>query len=153
MNELKLIAMDSEDLAVISAHVQDAVAKIGDLVYDARAKRFAIVCNRFDWADAYSKPWLRWTRMLYQRRRAGLRFERVLAAKTKKINFEQPGEVVSLLAVTFQETEAPAGKIRLQFSDDASIELTVECIEAELRDLGAAWETSLRPVHRDNGKT
>ena len=52
MAELKLIALDADDLAVISAHLQDAVLKVGDVAYLPREKRFAAMGNRFDWADA-----------------------------------------------------------------------------------------------------
>ena len=37
---LKLLALDEEDLAVLSAHVQDAVLKVGDLVYLPKEQRF-----------------------------------------------------------------------------------------------------------------
>ena len=33
MPDLKLIALDAEDLGVISAHLQDAVLRVGDMVY------------------------------------------------------------------------------------------------------------------------
>ena len=52
MAELKLIAFDVDDLAVLSAHLQDAVLKVGDIAYLPRERRFAAIGNRFDWADA-----------------------------------------------------------------------------------------------------
>ena len=52
MPELKLIVLDADDLAVISAHLQDAVLKVGDLAYLPAERRFAALGNRFDWADA-----------------------------------------------------------------------------------------------------
>ena len=55
MPDLKLIALDADDLAVISAHLQDAVMKVGDLAFLPREKRFAAVANRFDWMDAIEK--------------------------------------------------------------------------------------------------
>jgi len=152
MSELKLIALDAEDLRVISAHLQDAVTPISELAFDPKAKRFAGVFNRFDWVDARQKPDLKWTRQPYRRRRSGLRFERVLAARTRKVDLQRRGEILSLLAIQFEQTEAPAGRILLSFSGGASIELTVECIEAELRDLGAAWETAHKPRHPTDGK-
>src|SRR5690606_42097555 len=47
MADLKLIALDEEDLAVLSAHLQDAVVRVGDILYEAPVKRFAMVVNRF----------------------------------------------------------------------------------------------------------
>lgn len=151
MTELKLIALDAEDLSVISAHLQDAVAPIRELVYDARQKRFAGVFNRFDWLDAHAKKRSFWSRAPYQRKRSGLRFERVLAIRLKNIDLAKRNEVLSLLAISFDETDAPAGRVLLEFAGDATIELTVECIEAELRDLGAAWETRHKPRHGGGG--
>jgi hypothetical protein len=37
--------------------------------------------------------------------------------------------------------------VTLTFSGDASIQLQVECIEAELKDLGLVWRTRSRPEH------
>ena len=37
---LRLLALDAEDLALVSAHVQDAVLRVGDLAYLPRKKAF-----------------------------------------------------------------------------------------------------------------
>ena len=52
-----------------------------------------------------------------------------------------------LLAVTFEPAEEPSGTLTLQFAGGGAIRLQVECIEAELRDLGAAWATRSKPQH------
>lgn len=64
MNGLKLLALDEEDLAVVSAHVQDAVFKVSGLEYDARRKQFSLIVNRFVWETADGK------RRSFERRRA-----------------------------------------------------------------------------------
>ena len=51
MKPLKLIALDEEDLAVVSSHLQDAVVRVGDMAYLPSKKRFAAVLNRFDWEN------------------------------------------------------------------------------------------------------
>lgn len=142
MEPLKLIAMDEEDLAVVSACVQDAVAKLSDLEFLAAEKRFVIAMNRFAWETG--KPAFR---RKYQRRRSVLHFERVMRVATSGIDRSQTDEVLSLLAIEFVPAEPPAGDVNLIFSGGAAIRLTVECIEARLSDLGPAWETGLRPVH------
>ena len=58
-----------------------------------------------------------------------------------------PTSLLSLLAVSFEPKEAPSGHVTLYFSGDASIQLEVECIEAELRDLGPQWRTRSKPQH------
>lgn len=142
MTDLKLIALDAEDLAVLSAHLQDAVVRVPDITFLKAEKRFAALANRFDWEESAASD-------APIRRRCGIRFERVFGAK---VNGFQPGQqdaVLSLLSLTFQETEPPAGLVTLTFSGGAAIQLHVECIEGELKDLGAAWETKSRPDHND----
>ena len=139
---LKLIAMDGEDLAVISAHCQDAVLKVGDLDYLPREKRFVVPMNRFVWEAVGGKE------NTFERRKAVLHFERVLSAKLSGISRDKPDEVLSLLAVTYTATDAPAGTIDLVFAGGGAIRLDVECIEARLVDLGGAWEATSRPGHK-----
>lgn len=146
MDKLKLIAFDAEDLAVVSAHVQDAVLKVGDLAYMPRERRFAAVLRRFDWT-AVNNGKVR----EHLRRQSGLRFERVLSAKHQGIDLSKPGEVLALLAVQFvpHAPDDPAGIVELTFAGGAMIRLEVECLEAELRDLGPAWRAKSRPQHPD----
>ncbi|MGV1014745.1 MAG: DUF2948 family protein [Methyloceanibacter sp.] len=139
---LKLVALDEEDLAIVSSHLQDAVVRVADIAYLPGQKRFAAVLNRFDWekaADADGKN--------YQRRRAALRFDRVLGAKLKNLKPSSGDRILSLLAVSFEPDEAPGGRVTLFFSGDTSILLQVECIEAELKDLGPVWRTRSKPQH------
>ena len=100
MAELKLIAFDADDLAVISAHLQDAVLKVGDIAYLPRERRFAAVGNRFDWADALADGKAK-TRD-YVRRQMALRFERVLGAKLQGIDPKKKDAVLSLLTIAFE---------------------------------------------------
>ena len=155
MTDLKLIALEPDDLQIISAHLQDAVLTVGDIAYLPREKRFASLVNRFDWssalqADSGSKS--NSGKGTYERRRAALRLERVTAARLKNIDLTDTDRVLSLLAVQFeQQVEGdPAGSISLIFAANAAIRLDVECIEVEMRDLGAAWTTESKPEHSDD---
>ena len=148
MTPLKLIALDAEDLAVISAHLQDAVVRVGDMAYLPRQKRFAAVLNRFDWLGAVAAAGKN-KAPSGERRRAGLRIERVSKARLLGVDLKKRNAFHSLLAMTFVGTgaEDPAGHIRLDFAGGAAIELEVECIECELKDLGAAWRAKRVPDH------
>lgn len=137
---LKLAAMEREDLAIVSAHLQDAVAKVGEMAYLPAEKRFAMVVNRFDWIAASEQA-------KSVRRRAGLHFERVLSARSRNLDLKDEKAVVNLLAVEFAEKDAPSGTITLYFSGDAAIQLEVECIEMAMRDLGPEWAAKKRPQH------
>jgi hypothetical protein len=147
MPHLKLIALDVEDLAIISAHLQDAVLKVSDLAFLPREKKFAAVANRFDWMDAIEKDAARDKR--YARRRTALRFERVLSAQVQGLNLKDESAVAELLAIRFEPGDPPQGQVTLHFAGGGAIRLNVECIEVELRDLGPVWQAKSRPRHPD----
>ncbi len=139
---LKLAAIDEEDLSVVSAHAQDAVLKVGDMVYLPKARRFAAVMNRFTWEEAADG-----NRGGFERRHAMLIIDRVLSARTSGIDRTRPQSVLELLAIRFEATEAPAGRLTLVFAGGGAVELTVEVVEARLADLGATWATAAKPSH------
>jgi histidinol dehydrogenase len=97
MTDLKLVALDSEDLAVVSAHTQDSVFKVADLAWSPRDAQFSIAANRFVWEEAGAK------RKGFERRRAALVFKRVLAVRSVGINQKKRDEVLSLLAIRFEQ--------------------------------------------------
>ena len=142
MDLLKLLALDEEDLKIVSAHVQDAVMKVGDLDFIAASRQFVVPMYRFAWEkDATAST------PQPERRNSVLHFDRVLAAKLSGISRGKPDEVLSLLAITYAATDTPAGTVDLVFAGGGTIRLEVECIEARLVDLGGAWEASSRPAH------
>ena len=143
-NLLKLAAIDEEDLAIVSTFVQDAVLKVGDMVYLPKQSRFALAVNRFGWEAAGERS------KTYQRRRTALVFDRVRAVRTSQIDRERPDEILELLAVRYLPAEAPEGTIDLCFAGGGGVQLDVECIETRLTDLGAAWSTEHKPWHAVN---
>jgi hypothetical protein len=125
--DLKLIALDGEGLEVISAHAQDACVRREDMTYLPAQKRFALAALRYDWIGA--------KHALDERVGAVLRFDRVLKVSQLGLDGE-PDKVRNLLGITFQMTEEPSGLVFLNFGDGAIVRLEVECLEAELRDVG-----------------
>lgn len=143
MKILKLMALDKEDLSVLSAYMQDAVVKAADFDYRPGERRFVLAGNRFAWEEVDGKR-----RRGFERRRTAVHFDRVSSVRSRGFDRRDGDQVLSLLAINFvPHEEAPAGTIELIFSGDAAIELAVECIEAQLSDLGAAWETRFKPAH------
>jgi hypothetical protein len=141
MQPLKLIALDQDDIAVVSTHLQDAVVKIGDIVWLPAEHRLVLGLNRFDWeACGCEDP-------CYKRRRTALRFERVNAFRCRNVDPQARDSVLNLLAVEFDETDAPGGTVTLIFSGGAALRLEIECLECELADLGPSWDARARPVH------
>lgn len=150
MSDLKLIALDTEDLNVVSAHLQDAVLRVADMAYLPRERRFAVVLNRFDWEGAVAAG--HGEKQTLARRRCGLRFERVLGAKVAGLDLKDTTAALALLAIVFDphDPEGVAGDVTLTFSGGAAIRLSVECVEAELKDLGAAWAAHRAPHHAED---
>jgi hypothetical protein len=145
MELLKLIALDDDDLKVVSAHLQDAISRVEDMAFLSRERRFVMLLNRFDWAraaeDAASNG------QGYQRRRCALRFEKVHKAQVRQISLDDRAGVLELLAVHFESGDAPSGYITLTFAGGGAVRLHVDCIEAELSDLGPVWKTPRKPEH------
>jgi hypothetical protein len=128
--ERKLIALDTDDLAVISAHVQDAAVRIKDIIWRQGEKRLVIGMSRLDWDQAVSggvEP---------RRLVSALRFDRVLACKSRDIDLEGPDVALELLGIEFHTADAPSGSAVLMFAGGGALRLDVECLEVELADLG-----------------
>lgn len=140
MKQLKLIAMDKEDLGILSAHCQDGVLKVADLEYLPNENRFVIAMNRFVWENSGK-------RRIPERRRSVLHFNNVCNVKVTGIDRTKPDEVLSLLAVTFEPDELPSGTIHLVFSGNSAISMETECVEVQLSDMDAAWEAKSNPGH------
>jgi len=137
-DQLRLIALDEQDLEVVSSHLQDAVVRVGEMAYVPSQKRFAAILNRFNWEKATKAA----ASNENERRRTALRFDRVLGAQIRSLKPSTSDRVLSLLAVRFEASDHPSGYVTLTFSGDASIRLHVECIEAELKDLGPMWRAA-----------
>ena len=143
-DDLKLVALDKDDIEVVSAHVQDAVVKVGDILWQPRQHRFMMALNRFDWMSAIDG---KMDKADYRRCRTALRFERVNACKCRNLDQTNKEAPLNLLAVEFSESDAPAGVVSLIFSGGGVIRLEVECLEAELADLGEVSVAALCPDH------
>jgi hypothetical protein len=127
---LKLIALDADDLAVISAHVQDARVETGDIVWRQAEKRLVLGLHRPDWEQTLEGE------TAPRRMIAALRFDRVLACKSRNIDLEAPDAALELLGIEFYPGPAPSGSAVLMFSHGALLRIDVECLECELTDLG-----------------
>jgi Protein of unknown function (DUF2948) len=128
--QLKLIALDADDLAVISAHVQDARVQTSDIIWRQGEKRLVVGMNRLDWEQTLSGE------TSPRRLIAALRFDRVLACKSRNIDLEAPDAALELIGIEFHPGKAPGGSAVLMFADGGALRLDVECLECELTDLG-----------------
>jgi hypothetical protein len=144
MEPVKFVALDRDDLEVISAHVQDALVKVADILWRPQEKRLVVALCRFDWLSAQARP------PELRRCRSVLRFDRVNSCKCRSVNPAGKDAILNLLAIEFQETDAPAGVVTLTFSGGGVLRLEVECLESELADVGPSWPTATRPIHLED---
>lgn len=136
---LQLLAADAEDLKIIAAALQDAVCAIGDIRFEAEARRLTIAVNRFRWEAGAKKGG--------QRVRSAIQLGGVLQVKARKLRRDAPKAILSLLTVGFEPGEAPGGTVVFAFAGGGELKAEVECIDAVLADLSSPWPTPNRPAH------
>jgi hypothetical protein len=142
---LNLGAMDAEDLTVLSSLVQDAVFPASEMQWDRRNGRFALLMNRMRWEDYGA------ARHAPERVQSVLVFNTVSSVASQGVPKGDADTILSLLNMTFEETEAPSGHVILTLSGDGAIRLSVEAIEATLKDVTKPYValSKKRPQHPD----
>ena len=141
---LKLRAVDTEDLAVLSACLQDAVIAIRETNFLPGEGRFVFVANRFRWEDSDREPPVEGT-AIYERGHCGVCFDAVTAVRQQGLVQSRKGQIVSLLAI--EQGEKGEGTIDLVFSAGIVIRLEVAQILCHVHDLDERWTTQWRPSH------
>lgn len=139
---LRLMAEDADDLKVISACLQDAVAKLGDFAFLPKERRFAFVANRFVWECCIDRKTGGFARV-----RAGAHFDDVLSVRQMNLRSDAREAVVELLAIRFEPGEDGAGVVALDFAGGGAIRLEVEAVNAHMADMSAPWRTRNKPGH------
>ena len=141
-----LQAADTQDLQLISAMLQDAVAKIGDMAWLPRARRFAFVANRFVWEVANKntliKPNLRV--------RVGVHIDDVVQVQSQHLRLDAKDAVVDVLALRFVAGDDGAGALFLDLAGGGGVKLGVECLNVTMNDLSAPWAARGVPDHGDD---
>ncbi|WP_365769320.1 DUF2948 family protein [Phenylobacterium sp.] len=135
---LKLLAEDAEDLEVVAAALQDAVLKIGDIAWEAKARRLTLTLNRYRWGAA--EP---------ERVRTAVQVGSVLGVQTRRLRRNAREAVVELLTLAFEPGEAPGGRLVFRFAGDADLAVEVECIDLVLADVSEPWAAKSEPRHED----
>lgn len=145
---LRLKALDADDLAVVSGLVQDAVFPGTEVKWDRKARRFAILLNRFRWEDA---PKAEARRRDYERVRSVLVIEDVIRVQAQGVDPRDADVVLSLLALDFSPTEDGAGYVELTLAGDGAIRVQVEALEVVLKDVTRPYvaPSKAKPDHPD----
>ncbi|MAQ37020.1 MULTISPECIES: DUF2948 family protein [Thioclava] len=139
---IALRAETKDDLPVIAALVQDAVLPITEIAWEAKSRRLALLINRFRWedkaqAEAEKRP--------YERVRSLLVISDVTHVSSMGIDRSDRDVVLSILDITFEETEDGAGRVTLTLAGDGALAADVECLDVDLRDVE-------RPYRAPSGK-
>jgi hypothetical protein len=137
---LRLLAQDAEDVQVLSAALQDAIAKVGDINYEPAARRLTIALNRFRWEGQGG--------LGSERVRSALQVGSVLRVRARRVKREPRDAVIELLAVEFTPGEPPGGRLLLRFAGGADLEVEVECLDAVLADISHPWPSRHAPRHK-----
>jgi len=154
-NDMRVMAKDADDLAILAACLQDALVPISEVQYLSNEQRFIMLLNRFRWerqpagrqaaasakgdasfhdADDYHDT--------EQRIHAGLCVDKVVAVRSRNIDLKQRGKFLSLLTL-----QVDGDKLNLVFSGGGVIQLTVSELSVFLKDMGEGWPTQWRPDH------
>ncbi len=143
-NSLKLIARTSEDLKVISAHLQDSIVKTSDIANLTKNRIFLIQLNRFMWEDVEKGVFRKNKRI-----RTVLKFENVLKVTSRNINQKKKDRFLDFLAIETIQMPDKNYEMNLIFSGDNVIKVIVEALEVTLDDQGNPWESKSKPKHKN----
>ncbi|MDB9784579.1 DUF2948 family protein [Pelagibacteraceae bacterium] len=140
---LKLIANSTEDLKVISAHLQDSIVSTKDIASLKKNRIFLIQLNRFMWEDIERGVFRKNKRV-----RTVLKFDNVIKVASKKIEQNNTSEFLDFLAIESNQMTDNTYEIKLIFSGDSVIKLNTEVIDVTLDDQGSPWESKVKPKHK-----
>lgn len=138
-------AEDAEDLAVVSAYLQDAVLPVAEIAYEPAAERFVLVAARFRWEKALRAQVAAEGGEPDERVHCGVRFDDVTAVRVRGADPRtERGRMLDLLQIACDD-----GRVDLVCADDVTIRLDVRRLACHVEDLGEPWPTVFRPTHED----
>lgn len=136
---LNLVAMDEDDLQILSSLMQDAVLPITEMRWHKRERQLALLINRFRWEDKGRE------RHGAERVRALLVIENVLGVSSQGIDRNEADTILQILSASFESGENIDGHVTLTLAGDGAIRAQVEAMEVRLRDV-------TRPYRAPSGK-
>ena len=140
---IKLIGKNYEDLKVISAHLQDSIVVVGDMVFLKKNKTFIMIVNRFMWEDIEKGIFRQGKRI-----RCAVKFEEVLEVKSQNINQNNKKKSLEYLAIKCSLNADETYNIKIFFAGNSIITIMSEAIEVFMHDLGKPWQAKHVPLHK-----
>lgn len=144
---MRLVFQDTEDLSVVSALLQDALVRVGDIARSLQRGRFAFMANRFRWEEVKRPLGVLPPVGPFSRVRAGVHFDGVSQVLAQGVSLSETERVLELLDVSFSPAAPPGGTITLTFAGEAALALVVECVEGAVIDVGEPWPSAHLPRH------
>ncbi len=140
---LKLIAKTTDDLKVISAHLQDSIVSTKDIANLKKNRIFLMQLNRFMWEDVEKGVFRKNKRI-----RTILKFENVLKVSSKNIKLNDNEIFLDFLAIETKQMPDKTHEMNLIFSGNSVVKVVAEVIEVSLDDQGEPWNTKSKPKHK-----
>ena len=150
--KLRLLAHDGDDVAVLSALLQDAIIPGSDMSFDRKLNEFVIIANRFCWEleplfdvkSSDGKP-------IYERHLCGIRIANVRSVQHHNWPELRQNELFNLLALGLKDMAEKArdgALLQFDFSGGSSLRLNVDDVDIVLADLDVGHPTSFQPAHQ-----
>ena len=149
--QLRLLACDEDDVAVVSALLQDAIIPGADIEFNRKTNQFIIIANRFCWeippldgvTSSDGKP-------VHERRLCGICVRHVISVQHYDWPDMRQDALFNLLALRYVDMAKNKGDgvgLQFEFSGGSSLRLLTDKIDITLTDLDAYQPTSLQPAH------
>jgi len=142
---LKLMAQDAEDIQVMSAVLQDAIAPVCDMTYRPLEKSFVMVVQRFMW-DCLQVRELPANDpdpdFAFERINCAVDVEGVESVQFMAINPNDPAAMLDLLTLSFVN-----GHLEFIFAGGGKLRLTLANWRVRMCDFGESWPTTHCPRH------
>lgn len=140
---LKLLAQDAEDIQIIAAVLQDAIAPVEDMAYRAGEKSFVMVVQRFCWdclqGEASKPPE---GESPFARINCALDITGVEQVQYLGLEPKAVGGLLELLTLKLEEDG-----LYLIFAGGGKVRLKLENWQVRLRDFGESWPVCCCPRH------
>jgi len=140
-NGLKLSAIETDDVTVLSAAMEGSITSSGEMSYSSSARHFTLTSSRFMW-EAFKSNTPSSSRI-----RSGLYIADVLSVKSSNIRQDNPTEIMELLSISVDAGDDGVATVLLNFANSGTLSLSVECVNMTLTDVGDPWQTDHNPIH------
>jgi len=139
MSTLKLLARDGDDIQMVSAMLQDAIALACEMDYFPDKKSFVIGLQRFMWEERDMDP-----EAPFKRVNCSIEVTGVEHVQLNAVNPRDPAALFDLLTLSLKDEF-----LHFVFAGEGEIRLTLAEWQLRLRDEGEPWAVKFVPSHKD----